>query len=60
MHIKIFHEDCKKIDSVYQNWVKNFKGGEVDVVNYTSSNAYGSTTLTIHYKVIKQKETEKD
>lgn len=58
MHIKIFHEDAKKIDSVYQNWVKNFKGGKVDVIGYTSNNAYGNTTLTIHYKVDKSREDE--
>ena len=58
MHIKIFHEDSKKIDPVYQNWVKNFKGGKIDVIGYTSSNAYGNTTLTVHSKVDKSKEEE--
>ena len=55
MHLKIFHEEAKKIDSVYQKWVNNFKGGKIDVIAYTSSNAYGNTTLTVHYKVDKSK-----
>lgn len=59
MHLKIFHDDAKKIDNIYQSWVKNFKGGEIDVIQYTSNNAYGNTTLTVHYKVIKQKDQEK-
>lgn len=60
MHIKIFHEDAKKIDSVYQKWVSNFKGGKVDVIAYTASNAYGNTTLTVHYKVDKSKSSEEE
>jgi hypothetical protein len=56
MKLKIFHEDSTKIDNVYQNWTKTFKGREVNVVSFSSNSAYGKTTLTVQYTLVDKED----
>jgi hypothetical protein len=55
MHLKILHTDTEKADKAYQNWVEEFKRAKqiVEVIGFASNTAYGKTTLTIHYRLLK-------